>query len=47
MREFDAFAGYPEPAQQRLVSPRIRTIHNRIAASYRDKAFYDGDRANG
>ena len=47
MREFDAFAGYPEPAVPRYVSPALRTIHNRIAASYRDKAFYDGDRANG
>ena len=45
MREFDAFIGYPE--QQRLVSPYLRTIHNRIAASYREQEFYDGDRANG
>ena len=47
MREFDAFAGYPEPKEPRIVGPRIRTIHNRIAASYRDKEFYDGDRRNG
>lgn len=47
MRELDWFAGYPEPAQPRIVSPRHRTIYNRIAASYRDEAFYDGDRANG
>jgi hypothetical protein len=47
MREFDAFAGYPEPTEPRIVSPTLRTIHNRIAASYRDKEFYDGDRANG
>ena len=25
----------------------MRTIHNRIIASYRDKEFYDGDRVNG
>ena len=47
MREFDAFAGYPEPKEPRVVSPTLRTILNRIAASYRDKEFYDGDRANG
>ena len=42
MREFDAFPQYP-PAT-RIAN---RTIHNRIAASYRDKEFYDGDRMNG
>ena len=47
MREFDAFHGYPEPAAPRIVGPRHRTIHNRIAASYRDREFYDGDRMNG
>ena len=47
MAEFDAFAGYPEPKEPRRVGPRLRTIHNRIAASYRDREFYDGDRANG
>ncbi|HWC31052.1 MAG TPA: methyltransferase domain-containing protein, partial [Dehalococcoidia bacterium] len=31
----------------RIVGPRHRTIHNRIAASYRGQEFYDGDRANG
>lgn len=46
-REFDAFAGYPEPSSPRLVGPNLRTIHNRIAASYREQEFYDGDRANG
>jgi hypothetical protein len=46
-REFNAFAGYPEPATPRVVSPTLRTITNRIAASYRDREFYDGDRANG
>lgn len=47
MREFDAFAGYPEPKEPRIVGPTHRTIHNRIVASYRDKAFYDGERVNG
>src|SRR3954464_16064579 len=46
-REFDAFAGYPEPSEPRRVGPGLRTIHNRIAASYRDREFYDGARANG
>jgi len=47
MREFDALKGYPEPKEPRLVHPKIRTIRNRIIASYRDKEFYDGDRNNG
>ena len=47
MREFDAFAGYPEPKEPRIVGPKHRTILNRIAASYRDQEFYDGARANG
>lgn len=45
MAEFDLFAGYP--AIERKVSPTLRTIENRIIASYRDDEFYDGDRANG
>jgi len=47
MREFDALKGYPEPKEPRLVHPGIRTIQNRIVATYRDKEFYDGDRNNG
>ena len=47
MTEFDAFAGYPEPKEPRIVGPKQRTINNRIMASYRDHAFYDGERANG
>ena len=47
MRETDWFAGYPEPEEPRIVSPTHRTIHNRIAASYRARDFYDGERANG
>ena len=45
--EYDAYAGYPEPKEPRLVSPTRRTIANRIAASYRDQEFYDGARENG
>ncbi|MDB9934052.1 class I SAM-dependent methyltransferase [Candidatus Thioglobus sp.] len=47
MREFDALSGYPEPKEPRYVHPQLRTIHNRIIASYRDREFYDGDRNNG
>lgn len=47
MPEFDAFAGYPEPKEPRVVSPTHRTIHNRITAAYRGREFYDGERANG
>lgn len=47
MREFDALRGYPEPKEPRFVHPAIRTIQNRIVASYRGKEFYDGDRNNG
>ena len=45
--ELDLYAGYPEPKEPRIVGPELRTIHNRIAASYRAKEFYDGDRING
>ena len=47
MREFDALSSYPEPTKPRIVHPNIRTIHNRIIASYRGEAFYDGDRNDG
>lgn len=47
MREFDALKDYPEPKEPRLVHPTLRTIHNRIIASSRDREFYDGDRNNG
>lgn len=46
-REHDWFRGYPEPKEPRIVGPHMRTIQNRIAASYRDQEFYDGARANG
>lgn len=47
MREFDALKGYPQPKEPRYVGPNVRTIHNRIIASYRDERYYDGDRNNG
>src|SRR4051812_414688 len=47
MREFDALSGYPEPQQPRYVGPNLRTIHHKITACYRGKAFYDGDRNTG
>lgn len=47
MREFNAFQGYPEPSEPRLVAPDLRKIENRIIASYRGFEFYDGDRING
>lgn len=47
MREFDALRGYPEPKEPRIVHPTIRTIQNRINASYRGREFYDGNRNNG
>ncbi|MBL4818733.1 MAG: class I SAM-dependent methyltransferase [Deltaproteobacteria bacterium] len=47
MREFDILKGYPEPKEPRWVHQNIRTIQNRINASYRDRKFYDGDRNDG
>lgn len=44
MRFFNALEGYPQPSKPRVVGANIRTIHHRIVASYRDEAFYDGDR---
>ena len=35
MREFNALGGYPQP-KERVVGPHIRTIQNKITASYRD-----------
>lgn len=42
MREFDAFLDLPS-----AIRKADKTIHNRIAASYRDREFYDGKRKNG
>ena len=47
MREFNAFHGYPEPKEPRIVGPDLRKIENRIIASERGRDFYDGDRING
>lgn len=47
MREFNAFRCYSQPKEPRYVGPHIRTIKNKIIASYRDQRYYDGDRNNG
>ena len=47
MREFNPLLGYPEPQEPRVVGPEVRTIENRIIASYRNEEYYDGDRNNG
>jgi ubiquinone/menaquinone biosynthesis C-methylase UbiE len=47
MREFNALQGYPQPKNIRYVSKNLRTIKNKIVASYRDEGYYDGDRNNG
>ena len=46
MREFNALKDYPQP-KKRLVGANIRTIKNKIAASYRDERYYDGKREDG
>ena len=47
MREFDALKGYPTPKQKRYVGQNVRSIKNKITASYRDEKYYDGNRVNG
>lgn len=47
MRKFNALRDYPQPKEPRYVGPNIRTINNRIVASYRDERYYDGSRNNG
>ena len=47
MREFNPLKGYPQPAEPRYVGPHVRTIRNRIKASYRGRDYYDGDRNSG
>lgn len=44
MREFDALQKYPQTVERAHV---VRTIQNKIIASYRDEHFFDGSRANG
>ena len=46
MREFNALSSYPQP-RERVVGPHVRTIRNKIIASYRDDRYYDGERNNG
>jgi len=46
VREFNALSSYPQP-KERVVGPDIRTIKNKIIASYRDERYYDGERNNG
>ena len=47
MREFNALKNYPQPKEPRYVGPNVRTVKNRIIASYRGKEYYDGERQNG
>ncbi len=47
MQEYNLLAVYPQPQKPRFVGPKIRTIHNKITASYRDHRYYDDDRRNG
>lgn len=47
MREFNALRNYPQPKEPRFVGPNIRTIKNKIVASYRGGEYYDGERNNG
>jgi len=47
VREFDLLSDYPSPKSPRYVSESIRTIENRIKASYRGVEYYDGGRNNG
>ena len=46
MKEFNLLKNYSS-LKQRYVSKNLRTIKNRIIASYKGKEFYDGDRNNG
>lgn len=47
MQEFNLLAGYPASGAPRYVGPGVRTIVNKITASYRDKRYYDGTRSDG
>lgn len=47
MKKFNLLDQYPPPKDPRYVSKNIRTISNRIIASYKNFEFYDGDRNNG
>ncbi len=47
MREFNALHAYDRNTVNRVVSPELRTIENRLIASERGSEYYDGSRANG
>ena len=47
MREFNLLSEYPSSKEPRYVSETLRTIENRIKATYRDRIFFDGNRENG
>jgi len=46
VKEFNLLKNYSN-IKKRFVSKNLRTIKNRIIASYKGKEFYDGDRNNG
>ena len=41
MKEFNLLGDYPEPKKPRHVNQNLRTIENRITASYRSKEFFE------
>lgn len=47
MKEFNLLGDYPEPTKPRYVNQNLRTITNRITASYRSREFFDGNRNEG
>ena len=47
MKKFNLLNTYPNPKAKRYVNENIRTIKNRINASYREREFYDGKRNDG
>ena len=47
MKQIDILQGYPAPKKKRYINQKIRSIKNKIIASYKGKEFYDGKRENG
>jgi len=47
VKEFNLLGDYPEPTKPRYVNQNLRTITNRITASYRSREFFDGNRNEG
>jgi hypothetical protein len=47
VKKFNLLNTYPNPKAKRYVNENIRTIKNRINASYREREFYDGKRNDG